>query len=64
MKGERDCPECDGNGWVVGSDIDCCGQSDWECGGRGCVGPEQIQVQEQCAQCGGGGIIEEAGHDH
>ncbi len=51
------CPECGGAGWVVGSETICCGRSDWECGGRGCSGPEQGQVQEGCEYCRGEGVL-------
>jgi hypothetical protein len=59
----QDCPTCEGQGWVVGIDTDqqCCGRSDWECGGQGCVGPDQIQiqVQEPCGACFATGKISE-----
>lgn len=60
------CPECDGNGWIAVEVPRCCGRSEWECGGRGCTGPEPDQEQEQCALCQGTGlsvraIIEEEG---
>jgi hypothetical protein len=59
------CPECDGCGWVIGVGVEledrCCGMSDWECGGRGCTGPRQeqvqVQVQELCERCHGAGEV-------
>jgi hypothetical protein len=54
------CPECAGDGWIVDVDAECCGRSDWECGGRGCTGPEQVQVQVQCLYCGGSGEVPSA----
>lgn len=56
--GEQRCPECDGMGWTIGVEPRCCGRSDWECGGRGCTGPEPEQVQEPCAACQGTGAID------
>jgi DnaJ-class molecular chaperone len=57
------CPECDGAGWVPGIETRCCGRSDWECGGRGCTGPEPEQVQEQCEYCRGSGEIAASGEE-
>lgn len=55
------CPDCAGDGWVlgVGTDTECCGGSEYECGGRGCTGPQevQVQVQEPCERCRGTGEI-------
>jgi hypothetical protein len=61
--GTRECPECGGAGWTVGTDTRCCGRSDYECGGRGCTGPEPEQVQEQCEYCQGSGFIDGGQHD-
>lgn len=58
---EVTCPECEGEGWVVGigTDYQCCGGSEWECGGAGCYGPMPVQIQEQdcCPMCGGHGSV-------
>lgn len=54
-----DCPECDGLGWTGVTQPRCCGRSDWECGGRGCTGPEPELVQEQCEYCRGSGTVED-----
>ena len=49
---EAECPQCQGSGM---GDITprCCHRSQWECGGRGCIGPEP--EQQQCEWCGGSG---------
>lgn len=51
------CGVCTGDGWVIGTETRCCGGSEYECGGRGCTGPEPEQVQEQCEACGGTGYV-------
>lgn len=60
-EGMKNCPECEGQGWVLGSTIEpeCCRQSEWECGASGCTGPTPVQVpvQEQCGTCGGHGLV-------
>ncbi len=45
------CPNCEGVGWTVDVQPRCCNGLNWECGGRGCTGPEQEQVQVECP-CG------------
>lgn len=53
------CPECTGVGWIAVSVNRCCGRSEWECGGRGCVGPVEDQEQEPCFTCQGSGEHQE-----
>lgn len=51
---DRQCNECQGTG--LGRIVPrCCRRSDWECGARGCTGPEP--EQEPCEMCGGAGAI-------
>lgn len=45
------CPDCNGNGWYSGEELVCCQRAEWECGGRGCIGPAQVQTQVQCERC-------------
>jgi DnaJ-class molecular chaperone len=58
-----DCPHCNGDGWIVEVEPRCCQGSDYECGGRGCIGPLPEQVQAQCPGCDGTGKIEEPAHE-
>lgn len=57
------CPECDGLGWIAVAAPRCCQRSEWECGGRGCTGPEPDQEQEQCEFCRGSGTVEDDGEE-
>jgi DnaJ-class molecular chaperone len=54
---ERRCPDCAGDGWDYGLDTECCGMADEECGGRGCIGPVECQVQVPCETCRGTGAV-------
>lgn len=45
------CTRCSGTG--VDSEPKCCGGSQWECGERGCTGPEQ----QACRDCNGFGFV-------
>lgn len=50
------CPECNGDGWVVGSiAAHGCDGSEEDCA-RTC--PVQEQTQEGCDFCGGTGIVD------
>lgn len=60
---ERDCPECDGRGWVSVTVSRCCSRSEYECGGRGCTGPEPEEEQDGCSFCRGFGAVEDAGEE-
>lgn len=52
-----DCPHCDGLGWHGETQAECCNNSNWECGGRGCTGPEPVHVQVQCQACDATGVV-------
>ncbi len=52
------CPYCEGNGWYPGEEAACCQRFEWECGGRGCSGPVQVQTQVQCERCYGAALEE------
>ena len=54
---EQPCSDCEGKGWHAVASPRCCGRSDWECGGRGCTGPEPEWEQEQCEACQGTGVV-------
>lgn len=56
-RAEKACPECDGCGWIVITVPACCRRSEWECGGRGCTGPEPEQAQDSCPACQGTGTL-------
>ena len=49
-----ECQNCEGQGWVSGSEPECCGNvaDSGECRG-GCAVEKQIQIE--CSICGGGG---------
>lgn len=49
------CGRCQGSGTDPHWRAVCCQRSDWECGGRGCTGPEPMQ--EPCQDCGGYGKV-------
>lgn len=42
------CGNCGGEGWTVVVVPRCCGRAEYECGGRGCTGPEPEEEQERC----------------
>lgn len=52
---KENCPNCDGNGWVLGSKADHgCDGTDEVCN-RIC--PVQVQIQIGCDYCGGSGLV-------
>lgn len=55
MKDKEQCRECNGFGVDPEPIAVCCAQSEFECGGRGCTGPDADQ--QPCRRCGGEGYV-------
>ena len=58
------CPDCNGDGWIAVSVPRCCQRAEYDCGGRGCVGPYEEQEQEPCVSCQGSGEYQEQNNAH
>lgn len=54
---EAQCPHCGGEGFFAEGGQRCCGNAEWECGGRGCTGPFDDYQQVLCEGCNGTGLV-------
>lgn len=46
-----DCPQCGGRGFGIRTGEQCCQQAEYECGGKGCIGPCPVEEQVPCDVC-------------
>jgi len=48
------CPNCEGYGYTIEVEAECCRKGENEC----CGIPDPVQVQKQCPYCDANGLVE------